>query len=101
MEDFECPLPKVEPLEEWFGQEDEKVCRPCRLKPLASFYMGELQQAGETALAEKLQASFQDGDILTIAKTMDTIKAKVGEDTRLILEKLDCFSQSFKDTQEA
>ena len=99
LEDFACMLSKIEPLEEWFSvKDDEESCRPCKLQPLASMYVGELEEVGEQELADSLKATFEEGDILTIAQTMDAIKASVEDNTRKSLEKLDCFTQSLKDT---
>ena len=98
IDDFACLLSKIESLEAWFSvEDDEESCRTCKLQPLASMYVGELEEAGEQDLADGLKATFEEGDILTIAKVMDTIKASVEDNTRKSLEKLDCFTQSLKD----
>ncbi len=99
LEDFTCKLSRVESSEKWFGQETAE-CRACQLAPLASLYLGELELAHEDKLADDLKRVFEDGDVLTITKTMDTIKNSVGQDVKHKLEKLDCFSQSLE-TQDA
>lgn len=98
----ECKLSKIESLEDYFsleyGQDGE--CRPCRLQPLASLYLGTLEGARETKQAEELSKIYDGGDILTIAKKLDTIKSEVGESLRKDLMELDCFAQSYKEAEE-
>ena len=101
-EEFECKLSKVESLEEWFSQEfgPEGECRPCLLAPLASLYLGVLEKEGATEEGEALSEAYDTGDILTIAKAMDTIKSRAKEDLRKELEDLDCLAQSYKEEEE-
>ena len=101
MENFECKLSKVESLEDWFSQEygQDGECRPCRLRPLASLYLGALEEVGDAKQAEALSSAYDDGDILTIAKTLDKIKSGAEESLRKKLEGLDCFIQSYKEEQ--
>ena len=95
--DFQCPLSKVESLEKWYSEDHEEedgICRPCTLKPLASFYVGVLEDKGLQEQADDLKQVFEQGDLLTTARKMDTIKASVGPDVRSSLENLDCFVQT-------
>ena len=93
----ECKLDVVESMEEYFSQEygDNGTCRPCQLAPLASLYLGALERANDSKAASDLSTAYDSGDILTIAKAMDTIKAVAGQGLRQELEKLDCFTQSY------
>jgi len=95
--DFKCPLSEVKSIEEWMKNGKTKEdCPPCLIAPLSSYYLGTLKEAGEDKLAEELQAVFEQGDILTIAKKLDTIKGVVGEALSKQLIDLDCFAQSYK-----
>lgn len=91
-----CSCENVTPLLKWFEQEDPNpdVCRSCYLPKLASFYIGVLEEKGETTQVEKLKGVWEQGEILTIAETMDTIKASVEEPLRNALKELDCEVQS-------
>ena len=99
-EPFECKLTKVESLETYFATEfgPGGECRPCRLQPLASLYLGVLEQAGESRHAETLSNTYDGGDILTIARAMDTIRVSARDSVRKDLERLDCFAQSYEDS---
>lgn len=102
---FECKLSKVQSLEEYFKEETgpNGECTPCRIQPLASLYAGVLENAGEVEAAKKLYEAYETQDILTIAKSMDTIKASAKNEIRQQLESLDCLAQSPEvgDEQEA
>jgi hypothetical protein len=101
LEDFKCPLSQVDSLEEWFSDHDaEEECRPCTLSALASLYVGHLEEVGENEKAEELKLVYEQGNILTIAKTMDRIKADVEEPIKRNLKKLDCFSQTFTEDMQ-
>ena len=97
MDKVECKI-AIRPIREWV--EDKKAgkegCPPCLITPLAGYYLGALQEAGETKLAAELEEVFGEGDVLTISQKLDTIKADVGEDLSNQLRKLDCFAQTFK-----
>ena len=97
MDDFKCNI-KVKPVAEWIEDEEanEKGCPPCLMAPLSSYYVGALEKAGETKVATELKQLFEKGDVLTIAKKLDTIKTDVGEALSKQLRNLDCFAQSFK-----
>ncbi|MDP2730569.1 MAG: hypothetical protein Q8O55_08795 [Dehalococcoidales bacterium] len=99
-EKFVCNLERIEPLESYFSIEygPKGECRPCRVKPLAQLYKGALEDKGLTQQVGVLDEVYETGDILTIARAMDNIKANT-EDKGLKseLENLDCFVQSFKD----
>jgi len=99
MEGFQCKI-KTEPLKDWFatefGPDGDGECRPCRMLPLASLYLGVLQKAGKTEDAKGLEKVYEGGDILTIAEYMDKIKMRAEEGLRQSLEGLDCFAQSFE-----
>lgn len=102
-EEFVCTLSKVESLEEYFGVEygPRGECRPCRLKPMAELYLGVLEDEGEGAQADALVKAYSTGDILTIARAMDTIKANVGEGVRKQLDDLNCIGQTVEVENEA
>lgn len=97
LEDFTCPLSSIESLESWLSKEDDTHCPACLIAPLASYYVGILEEAGENKLADNLKSEFEKGDNLTIVKNMDTIKRSVGEKLKQNLEKLDCMAQISKD----
>lgn len=97
LEDFTCPLSSIESLESWLSKEDDGHCPSCLLAPLASYYVGELENAGEGKLANDLKETFEKGDNLTIVRSMDTIKRSVGDKLKQDLEKLDCIAQVSKD----
>ncbi len=93
MEDFACNI-EVRPLKEWIN--DKEGCPPCLVAPLASYYLGTLEHAGEKKLAEELKKIYEGGDTLTIIKKLDSIKESVGDALLKQLRDLDCFAQSFK-----
>lgn len=97
---FACPLSKVALLEEWVQTNPPDSCPPCLIAPLASYYLGILQEAGEQELATELENTFHDGDALTIARSMDKIKASVGSTIKTNLENLDCMAQIHKESTE-
>ena len=94
--DFNCKLDKVESLETFFAKEygEDGKCRPCHLFPLASLYLKVLIDGNETELGKKLEEAYEEGDILTIAKTMDIIKGSARLDIKKSLESLNCMAQS-------
>lgn len=94
---------ELKPLEEWVQIEDPEQCHSCLLPTLAGMYLGTLQDAGLQQEAERLKQVYEsaDGDVLTVARTMDSIRNGVGSETKLALEGLDCIAQTFKDTQDA
>lgn len=95
MDDFVCGI-KVRPVAEWVNNPTDGECPPCLIAPLSAYYLGALQEAGETKLAGELQQVFDEGDILIISKKLDTIKGDVGEALSKQLRDLDCFAQTFK-----
>ena len=103
IEGFDCAI-KVKPIVEWVQDEDEKVCHPCLIKPLATYYLGALQdnktdpKAGE--LVRGLEKAWESADLLTIAKELDKIKKEVGDNLRKDLLTLDCFTQSYEEEVE-
>lgn len=97
MDDFTCNLEKVLSIKEWLQTpETDDSCPPCMIAPLASYYLGALQDARETRLANRLQEIYEGGDALTIAEELDRIKSAVGESLKSELKTLDCMAQSFK-----
>jgi hypothetical protein len=99
---FVCTLEKVETLKEYFSLEygPGGECRPCRLRPLAELYLGNLEQAKEDEPAKKLVEAYETGEILTIAETMDKIREDAKGDLRQELDKLNCMVQSLKVEEE-
>ncbi len=95
MDDFKCDI-EVRPVADWAVDEKAKGCPPCLIAPLSSYYLGALHEAGETKLAAELKQLFEEGDVLTITKKLDSIKIDVGEALRKQLRDLDCFAQTFK-----
>ncbi len=97
MEDFDCKI-KVKPVADWVDGKpvDEKDCPPCLIAPLSSYYLAALEDAGEAKLANELKNLFEKGEVLTIAKKLDSIKTDVGDALSKQLRNLDCFAQSFK-----
>jgi len=97
MDDFECKI-KVKPVEAWVNDDkaNKDGCPPCLIAPLSSYYVGALEEAGETKIAAELKKLFEVGDVLTISKKLDSIKSDVGEALSKQLRNLDCFAQSFK-----
>jgi hypothetical protein len=80
--------------------DDPKICPPCVMAPLASYYLATLKKAGEIEQAKILERAWEKTDILTIAQAMDKIKKEVGDDLKKELESFDCFAQSFKQEVE-
>ena len=95
IEGFICKLKNIKPIEEW-AQVDNEQCPSCTIAPLASFYLGVLERAGADEQVAELKRVYEQGDLLTICKTMDTIKGQVGEALEKELKDLDCFAQSEK-----
>ena len=98
MDDFVCNI-AVRPVTEWFEDENTPGCPACLIAPLSSYYLGALEQEGQSKLAGELKALFETGDVLTICKKLDTIKSDVGEALSKQLRNLDCFAQTFKPDQ--
>jgi len=97
IDDFVCELSKVLSIKDWFERGETKdSCPPCMITPLASYYVGVLEEVGETELAEHLKQTYEQGDALTIAEELDRIKLDAGTELKSELEKLDCMAQSFK-----
>jgi len=97
MDDFVCDI-EIRPVAEWVNDKKARKegCPPCLIAPLSGYYLGALEEAGETKLAAELKQVFEEGDLLTISKKLDTIKTNVGEALRKQLRNLDCFAQTFK-----
>ena len=97
MDDFVCNI-KVRPVAEWVDDKEvaKESCPPCLIAPLSSYYLGALEEAGETKLISELKQLFEEGNVLTISKKLDTIKTDVGKALREQLRNLDCFAQTFK-----
>ena len=89
----ECEI-ELKPIAEWL--ESKEGCPPCLIAPLASYYLGVLNDAGETTLAEELKKTFEEGNALTICQKLDNIKSNVGEALLKQLRNLDCHAQTFK-----
>ena len=94
IEGFNCAI-KVKPIVDWVQEEDEKVCHPCLIRPLANYYLGVLQESEEAGEQVKnLEKAWESADLLTIAKELDKIKGEVGDQLKKDLIELDCFAQS-------
>ena len=96
VEKFDCKLSKVQSLEDYFSNETgpNGECTPCRVQPLASLYLGVLENAGEVQAAKQLGEAFETQDILTIARSMDNIRSSAKDEVKQELESLDCLAQS-------
>jgi len=88
-------------MEDWVRIREEGFCHPCLIAPVAAQYLGVLEAPGGEAGRDALKQAWESKDILTISKTLDTIKAEVGETLRNDLVEIDCFAQSYKDTAAA
>ena len=97
MDDFVCDI-EVKPIVDWVSDKKPRGedCPPCLIAPLSGYYLGALEEAGETKLAAELKKVFAGGDVLTISKKLDSIKTDVGEALKKQLRNLDCFAQTFK-----
>ena len=95
MDDFVCDI-EIRPISDWVQDKKAVGCPPCLISPLSSYYLGTLEEAGETKLATELKQIFEEGNVLTISKKLDSIKTDVGEALRKQLRDLDCFAQTFK-----
>ena len=93
MTDEKCKI-ELKPISEWI--KSKEGCPPCLVAPLASYYLGALNEAGETQLAEELVKAYESADILTITAKLDSIKGNVGEALQKQLRNLDCYAQTFK-----
>ena len=97
MKDFTCQLKVTKKVTDWVREnKDDENCPPCLIAPLASYYMGVLEKAGEQKLADKLKKTYEDGSLLTTCQELDRIKSEVGEALGKELIDLDCFAQSYK-----
>lgn len=99
-EKFVCPLPKVPSLEEWWKRgETKENCPPCLLLPLASYYVGTLEERGLVDQANRLKEVHDkaNGDGLPIAIEMDRIKKEVPPEVLKELEDFDCMAVTFKE----
>lgn len=99
-EKFVCLLPKVESLENWWKRgETKENCPPCLLLPLASYYVGTLEERGLVDQANRLKEVHEaaNGDGLPIAIEMDRIKREVSPEIKKALEDFDCMAQTFKE----
>ncbi len=100
MEDFECPLPTIKSVEDWVKEpETAESCPPCLLAPLAGYYLGTLEAAGETEKCEELKAAFDTRSVLDIARVLDSIKSNVGAKLKADLLQYDCFAQVYKQSE--
>lgn len=98
LEPLSCDLKVVDSIEKWVKDESENgPCRHCLLAPLASQYAGALIEVGDEKRQKELETDWDSGDILTVAKRLDTIKSEVGEDLKRYLRSLDCMAQSFQE----
>ena len=97
IDDFVCTLDDVKSLEDWLAHPEKGKCPSCLLAPLASYYVGALEDAGESRLADQLKGIFEGGDPLTIGKFMDKIKVNVGDKLKQELVNLDCMAQVHED----
>lgn len=96
-EEFVCKR-QVLPVRNWMeGGEKDGNCPPCLIKPLAEMYLGVLEQASDNEHVDALQKAWGSNDALTIAETLDNIKAEVGDKLKKDLVLLDCMAQSHKD----
>ena len=96
MEGFTCKL-KTKTVTDWIREnKDDPSCPPCLIPPLASYYLGALEKAGEKELAAQLKKVFEDGSLLTTCQELDRIKSEGGEALGKELIDLDCFAQSYK-----
>jgi hypothetical protein len=96
-ETFTCKI-TVRPVSEWLeGGEVDGNCPPCLIKPLTEMYLGALKDGNDKEHVKTLKKAWKSGDALTIAETLDTIKAEVGDNLRKNLVELDCMAQSHKD----
>ncbi len=89
---------KPEPMETWisleFGPDGE--CRPCRMAPAASMYLGVLEKENLPDAAKQLEDAYESEDPLTLAKAMDSIKVSAKEPIKQKLKEIDCFTQSYQ-----
>ena len=100
IEHFKCPLPEIKTVEEWAtGPNTKENCPPCLITPLAGYYLGTLEAAGEIEKAKELKAAFDTGEVREIAKTLDSIKSGVGEKLKEELLQYDCFAQVYKESE--
>ena len=72
MKDFKCNLTEIKPISQWV--KDGEGCPPCLIAPLASHYLGVLENSGMFAEATKLKNVYEGGQLLTICEELDRIK---------------------------
>jgi hypothetical protein len=98
MEGFTCQLKELKSLEEWVqGQAKEGVCNPCLVHPIAEAYLGALEEAQDTESIKILKDAHKTSDVLTVVKTLDSIKDRVSGALRNDLLDIDCFAQSYEE----
>ncbi|MBA7707938.1 hypothetical protein ES703_116822 [subsurface metagenome] len=96
----ENPCASITSMEKWVEEGDEAECRPCLLPPVIRWYRDHLQQSGLNELAHEMETAIEGADPLIIAKTFDSIKAKVPDDVKKRLEEFDCAAQLYKEIEE-
>ncbi len=74
--------------------EDSENCRPCALPITVGWYVEELDAAGEEHLSAELRDAGAKEAPLTVAETMDRIKAIVSGDVKERLEEHDATTQA-------
>lgn len=94
--------PEVAPgsvsMTEWIkddpNPEDSENCRPCALPITVGWYVEDLDAAGEEHLSAELRDAGAKEAPLTVAETMDRIKAIVSGDVKERLEEHDATTQA-------
>ncbi len=95
IEGFSCNR-EIKPIADWVKEESPERCPPCLVKPLASNYLGALQDAKADSQIAMLNKAWETANVLTIAEALDTIKSEVGDNLKQELLELDCFAQSYE-----
>lgn len=95
----------VRPLVQWLREEEQvdAPCPPCDLSVITPWYRDLLMEQGYPELADRVQAFAEADnlDIREVAKTLDDIKAAVGEEkVRKTLVLYDCMMETYEEGQD-
>ena len=82
------------PLTEWVKRPG-KICRPCTLPLLTSWYVSELEEAGDRLNSNRLKQLAENPDVTPdqLAAELDNVKNSVSKPMKDRLREFDCSIQ--------
>jgi hypothetical protein len=91
-------VPGSEGMAAWIRDDpnppDSELCRPCALPVTVQWYVDTLEEAELHDLSRELRDVGEDQAPLTVAETLDSIKANVSDDVKQRLEEHDATTQA-------